>query len=179
MSNVFTELNVGSGGSCMDETGVSYPTSPVLRRRTRIVLAGDGIDELVQVKNTDVTGDEYGLIVRTIPSCPANSILQYNEAASVSDGTETNVVSYTVPSGMTFYFTGFVAQGDLPARFRIFNDGNPQLSYRTVSSMPTVQQSFSTPPFKVVAGQTVYVKVTHYISGVSGDFEASILGYTI
>ena len=179
MSNQFTELNPGSGGSIMDETGVTYPTAPTVRRRTRIVLAGDGLNELVQVKNTDLNGDEYGLIVRSLPTCPTNSILSYNQDAAVSDNTETTLTSYTVPAGTTFYFTGVVAQGDLPARFRIYIDSNIQLSYRTVSSNPAFQQTFSLPPFTAAAGSVIYLKVTHFISGVSGDFEGTILGYTI
>lgn len=178
-NNVFTELNVGSGGSFMDETGVTYPTSPLVRRRTRIVLAGDAIDELVQVKNTNLDGTEYGLVVRSLPAFPTNSVLIYNQDAAVVDNVETTVASYTVPSGTIFYFTGVVAQGDLPARFRVYVDGNPQLSYRTVSSNPAFQQSFSMPPFTVAAASIISLKVTHFISGVTGDFEGTILGYTI
>lgn len=177
MSNQFTELNLGSGGSVMDETGVTYGSSPVLRRRSRIILSGEGLNEIVEVKNTDLTGNEYGIVVRSLSTFPSNTVTEFDQNAAVSDNTETTIASYTVGAGATFYFTGVVANGDLPGRFRLYVDSNPVLSFRTVSSAPSIQQSFSMPPFTANTGQVVTLKVIHYISGVTGEFEGTILGY--
>ena len=179
MSNQFTELNPGSGGSIMDETGVAYGSSPVLRRRSRLIIAGEGIDEICQVKNTNLDGTEYGLVVRSLPSCPQNLVLEYDTDNAITDNSETVLVSYTVPSGTSFYFTGLVCHGDVPAVVRVYIDGNRQMSFRTVSSNPSVAQNFSTPPFIAPTGAVVTIKVTHYISGVTGEFEGTILGYTV
>jgi len=179
MSNQFTELNLGSGGSIMDETGVTYGTSPVLRRRSRLIITGEGIDDICQVKNTNLDGTEYGLVVRSMPSCPQNLVLEYDTDNAVVDNSETTLVSYTVPAGTNLYFTGLVCHGDVPAVMRVYVDVNRQLSFRTVSSNPSVSQNFSTPPFVAPAGSVVTLKVTHYISGVTGEFEGTILGYTI
>lgn len=179
MSNQFTELNLGSGGSIMDETGVAYGASPVLRRRSRLIITGEGIDDICQVKNTSLDGTEYGLVVRSLPSCPQNLVLEYNTDNAVVDNSETTLVSYAVPSGSSLYFTGLVCHGDVPAVIRIYVDGNRKLSFRTVSSAPSVSQNFSMPPFVAPDGSTVTLKVIHYISGVTGEFEGTILGYTI
>ena len=179
MSNVFTELNVGSGGSVMDETGIAYPSSPVLRRRTRIVLAGDGIDELVKVSNTELDGDEYGLVTRSLQAFPANSITNYNAQPTVAYNTETTICSYTVPAGANFYFTGLVTHGDVPSVFRVYVGATCKLSFRSVSSNPTVQQNFNTPCFKATSAAVVTIKAIHYMNGTTGDYEATILGYTV
>lgn len=179
MSNQFTELNPGSGGSIMDETGVTYGTSPVLRRRTRLVLAGEGIDEICQVKNTNLDGTEYGLVVRSLPAIPANPILQFDTNNAVNDNVETSLVSYTVPSGVDFYFTGLSAQGDVPAVLRVYVDGACKLSFRTTASSPSLTQTFNLPPFSASAASVVSLKVTHFVSGVTGEFEGTILGYIV
>lgn len=179
MSNAYTELNPGSGGSIMDETGVTYGAAPVLRRRTRLIIAGEGINEICQVKNTNLDGSEYGLVVRSLPTAPANSVLEFDTNNAVSDSLETTLVSYTVPGGANFYFSGIVTQGDLPAVYRVYVDSSCKLSFRTTSSNPCLSQSFNLPPFSAVAASVVTLKVTHFISGVTGEFEGSILGYTV
>ncbi len=176
---LITELNPGSGGSIMDETGVTYGTAPVLRRRTRLIVAGEGIDDICQVKNTVLDGTEYGLVVRSLPAVPANSVLEFDTNNAVVDNSETTLVTYTVPASTTFYFTGLVTQGDVPAVFRIYVDSACKLSFRTTSSNPAISQSFSLPPFSAAAASVITLKVTHFISGVTGEFEGTLLGYTV
>jgi hypothetical protein len=178
MSNVYTELNVGSGGSNMDETGITYPDAPVLRRRTRIVLAGSGLNELVEVKNTALSAAEYGLITKNLPFVAAEPVTQYNLVSSVAYNTETTIATYTVPAGKTLAFTGAIGHGDLPAVYRIYVGATCKFSYRTVSSSPSINQIFENPPFTASAASVVTVKATHFFNGTSGEFEATIFGYT-
>lgn len=178
MSNVYTELNVGSGGSNMDETGVAYPDAPLLRRRTRIVLAGGGIDELVDVKNGVLSATEYGLTTRNLPFIASDPVTEYNLTGSVAYNTETTITSFTVPSGKTFAFTGVVGHGDLPAVYRIYVDGTCKFSLRTVASNPSINQIFQNPSFTANATSVVALKATHFFNGTTGEFEATIFGYT-
>lgn len=179
MSNQFTELNVGSGGSVMDETGVTYGSSPVLRRRSRIVLTGENISDICEVKNTSLNGSEYGLVVRSLPTIPANSILEFDTNNSISDNLETVLVTYTVAGGTTFYFTGISAQGDVPAVYRIYVDSSCKFSFRTTASSPSVVQSFNMPPFSAPSTSVVTIKVEHFMSGVTAECEATLLGFTV
>lgn len=179
MSNQYTELNPGYGGSVMDETGITYATAPVLRRRTRLIVAGEGIDDICQVKNTNLNGSEYGLVVRPLPTTPSNSILEFNTNNSIADSVETILVSYTVPAGKTFYFTGLVTQGDVPAVYRVYIGGSCKMSFRSTSSNPCITQSFHMPAFSASASSVITIKVTHYISGVTGGFEGTLLGYIV
>lgn len=179
MMNKFTELNPGEGGSIMDETGIVYSISgePTDRRRSRIILAGENIDDITQIKNNQITGDEYGIITRNIPACPSGSIVVYDTVSLVVADLLTVVATYTVPAINTFYFIGFSGTGDLPAVYRIYIDGMPQFSLRTTASSPNVNMIFDSPPFKVDANAIITLEVIHYTTGINGDFEGSILGF--
>jgi hypothetical protein len=177
----FTELNEGIGGSIMDETGIVYaiPGEPTDRRRARICLAGQNIDDLSEIKNTSVVGNEYGLIVRNIPDCPSGTDVIFDTVSSVNSNNLTVVATYTVPSAKSFYLTGFAGTGDLPAIFRIYVDGSPSFALRTTAACPNANMNFAVPALKVAAGSIVTLQVIHYTSGITGDFEGSILGFTV
>lgn len=67
MADNFTELNPGSGGSVLDEEGVTYPSVPILRRRARVVLGGAVAGALAAVRNTPAELSDYGLVTRLVP----------------------------------------------------------------------------------------------------------------
>jgi hypothetical protein len=61
----------------MDETGVSYGSAPLVRKRPRVVLTGEGIDDIVDAKGTLPNNEDIGLVVREArkgQSTSANSI---------------------------------------------------------------------------------------------------------
>ena len=178
--NKFTELNPGEGGSIMDETGIVYSIlgEPVDRRRSRIILSGENIDDISQIINTQVTGNEYGLVTRNIIACPAGSIVVYDTVSLVAADLLTVVATYTVPSLSTFYFRGFAGTGDLPAIYRIYVDGLPQFVLRTTASSPNANMVFDSSPLKVDGDSIITLEVIHYTTGINGDFEGSILGFT-
>jgi len=77
MADAFTVLNPGVGGDVMDETGVSYGSAPLVRKRPRVVLTGEGIDDIVDAKGTLPNNEDIGLVVREArkgQSTSANSI---------------------------------------------------------------------------------------------------------
>ena len=181
MSNKYTELNLGAGGSVMDESGLVYavPGEPTDRRRARIILAGDNINDITQIKNIQVSGNEYGLITRNIPFCPATSNIIYDTVSTVAANNLTVITTYTVPSGKTFYFKGFAGTGDVPAIYRIYVDGSPQMVVRTTAASPNASLIYDTPVFQVATATIITLEVIHYTAGVNGDFEGSIIGFLI
>ena len=64
MADAFTVLNPGVGGDVMDETGVSYGSAPLVRKRPRVVLTGEGVDDIVDTTDDLPTGLERGIVVR-------------------------------------------------------------------------------------------------------------------
>lgn len=180
-TNQFTELNLGSGGSKMDESGLTSPEVGVGEvRRSRILIAGDSAyDEIGRVKNISIDGDEYALVVRNINDAPSGSIITANSASVEGDGVADIVVTYTVPSGKAFFLTGFMATGDLPGKYTIYQGATVLMALRTTASFPNLSHSFNTPPLKASAAQTIVIKVQNFVTGVTGNYDATILGYEV
>ena len=189
--NNFTQLNVGEQGSIMDETAVDYGDvapipnpyplasgSPVYRRRSRIVLAGQGAYEICNVNNTNLNGDEYGVAVRPIIRSYANPINEFDQATGVTPETPTTVVSYTVPSSTIFSFQGIKVSGDLPAKFTLLVNSSEYYTLRTTSANLDGIIYFNTPVFEVATGDTILIEVFYYNNNVvTCDFEATIIGF--
>lgn len=64
MSDTYTELNPGTGGDIMDETAVNYGIAPLTRKRPRVVITGEGLDDIVDTTNLTPTGLERGLVTK-------------------------------------------------------------------------------------------------------------------
>ena len=189
--NNFTQLNVGEQGSIMDETAVDYGDlapianpyplvsgTPVYRRRSRIVLAGQNLYEICNVGNTNVTGNEYGLIVKPINRVYGNPINEFDQVTSVSPESLTTIVSYTVPSSTIFSFQGMKVSGDLPAKYTLLVESVEYYTLRTTSANLDGIIYFNTPVFEVESGDSVFIKVFYYNNNViTSDFEATIIGF--
>lgn len=180
MADAYTELNPGVGGDVMDETGVTYPSSPTTRKRPRVVITGEGIDDIVPAPTTPPVGTEPGLVIRPIHSpYPGTPVGDLGSVSLVTSDTETTITSYIVPVGSVFYFLGFLGQGDVHAVYRIYHASTAKMSGRTSVAVPTVQVSFSYAIFSAEAGETVSLKVTHSSPGILGNFEGTIMGYLL
>jgi len=64
MTDTYTVLNPGLGGDIMDETALIYAVEPILRKRPRVVITGEGIDDIVDTTTNAPIGTERGLITR-------------------------------------------------------------------------------------------------------------------
>lgn len=64
MSDAYTELNPGIGGDIMDETAVTYGVAPLTRKRPRVVITGEGLDDIVDTTDVTPTGLERGLVTK-------------------------------------------------------------------------------------------------------------------
>jgi hypothetical protein len=179
MADDYTILNPGAGGDVMDETLVVYPSAPTNRKRPRVVITGEGIDDIVSAQSTNVAGTELGLITRpVVPNYPGRETNIFNFVTLVPTSIETTVATYTVPADETFYFIGLVASGNANAFFKLYIDSTPVLAGRTSVANLNLSLSYSYSPIKVSEGLTITVKVVHQ-AGVSCDFESTILGYTL
>jgi len=179
MADDFTILNPGVGGDVMDETLVVYPTSPTNRKRPRVVITGEGIDDIASAINTPPDGSEIGLVTRPIvPNYPGIENNVFDSATLVPTGSETTIASYTVPLGENYYFIGLVASGNANALYKIYVDGDPVLAGRTSVANLTLSLSYSFSPLKVGEGLTISLKATHQ-AGVACDFEGTLLGYNL
>jgi len=189
--NNFTQLNVGEQGSIMDETAIDYGDvspilnpypltsgSPVYRRRSRIVLAGQGLYEICNVSNANLTGSEYGVAVRPIVRTYANPINEFGDAVGASPNTPTTVVSYTVPSSNVFSFMGCKVSGDLGAKFTVYVDAAEVYTLRTTDANLDGMIYFNTPVFEVSASSVVLIEVLYYNNNaITCDFEGTIIGF--
>jgi hypothetical protein len=191
--DTYTELNLGSGGSFMDETLVTYLVEPLERRRERIHLAGCLAEQLSEVLNTEPSTTDYGLVVRNIPSgkqtvaleLPGEEVSVCDIATLVPSNTETTVVSYTIPVGKTFHGVGWTASGDVDAIYRFKINGVLKMVARSSVAWPTIQMEFFLATPKGTAGQLVVVTAEHFgINtatgvGIFAEFDATILGYLV
>jgi hypothetical protein len=187
MADDFTILNPGKCGDAMDESAISYPNPPKIRKRPRVVIGGENATEIASVTNSAPQTNDYGLVVRPIIDgsdfnvnipieYPGTPVTAFNITTLVPASTETTITNYTVPTGKTFSFIGFVASGNTNALYKIYVDGNPVLAGRSSIATMTLNLTYSLSPFSVTEGLTINLKVTHQ-TGVACDFEGTILGY--
>jgi hypothetical protein len=185
MADDFTILNVGCDGDVMDESSNIYPTEPFLRKKPRIVVTGEAKDEIVRALAVDPSGTEYGLVVRNIPSGvqetthPGLPIAMFGTVTLVTSSAETTITSYTVPAGKLFYVTGFTASGDIHAKYNLYLASSIKLVGRSSVAEPTYRLDLSRPAFIATAGDVVSLKVIHFVSGLMGEFEGTILGFEV
>lgn len=111
----------------------------------------------------------------------ATRVTEYGSVTLVPYNTETTVVSYTVPVGQTFYITNIVGTGDAPqgARYTCYVNLTQFAGARSSLAEPTITIKAPYGERTATAGQTILVRVTHYYSAGTGDFEATIFGYTL
>jgi len=183
MADDFTTLNLANipGGDQMDETSNVFLTAPFIRKKPRIVLTGEDKTEIARVLATNPTGTEYGLVTRSIPAAayPGTPVVNYGTVTLVPSSIDTTISTYTVPVSTTFYTTGFVASGDIHGKFQLYVNGLPKLAGRSSVAQPTLNLDFNRVAYVAVAGDVVTLKITHFATGLFGEFEGTILGYII
>ena len=179
MADDYTVLNPGAGGDVMDESLVVYPSAPTNRKRPRVVITGEGLDDIVPAVTSNPAGDEFGLLVRPIVSSfPGAEANTFGYVTLVPTSSETTVATYTVPAGKVFFFVGLNASGNANALYKLYVAGGAVLAARSSVANLTATISYSHSPIKVAAGDTISLKVRHE-APVGCDFEGTILGYLL
>lgn len=179
MADDFTILNPGVDGDVMDETRVTYATSPTIRKRPRVVITGENLGEIVPALDGSPAGDEFGLVVRPISSGYTGSLVYaYDASTAVAASTETTIATYTVPAGQNFYFIGLSASGNTSAVFKLYIDSDVVLSGRTSIANLNLDKTFHQAPVSAAANSVVSLKVYHY-TPTNCEFEGTIFGHLI
>lgn len=110
------------------------------------------------------------------------TINEYNEISSLGSGSETTIVSYTVPVAKLFLFERVSAAGSNIATYRVKIDGTTiDKKYTWFSGPFSAEFYFQTGNaygIEVAAGQVITATVIHSRPD-AGDFNAKILGVLI
>lgn len=179
MSDDFTVLNPGVDGDVMDETRVTYASSPTIRKRPRVVITGENLGEIVPALDSQPTGEEFGLIVRPIVAGYAGELTYtFDSVTAISAGTEASILTYSVPIGKTFYFIGLSASGNTSGTYKLYIDSDPVLAGRTSIANLNLDKTFHQSPVSAPATSEVSVKVFHY-TPANCEFEATVFGHLI
>jgi hypothetical protein len=179
--NKFTQLNLGTDGNIMDETGITYPDGPTDRRRARVVISGDEIDKLSDVKNTQNTGSEYGLVTRVIAPWQGGLSYQFGFATISKGDPSTELVSYTVPADTTYYLTGLNCSAESVGIFRVFvDDGSGEsqvLQFRNNITNLNVIVSNEMPMVQVDSGSVITLYAENMSTPATSVYEGTLMGY--
>lgn len=106
-----------------------------------------------------------------------NIILAYGTASAVAASTETTVVSYSTSATKATWISQIFCSGQENSKWRLFDAGTAKIVQRIGAGQVNMTYNFVT-PFKVPAGTvTIDIKVEHFITGETPDFEAAIMGY--
>lgn len=180
MADEYTTLNAGSGGSVMDETGITYPSSPTTRKRPRVVIAGENIDDIAPVSNTAPSSTDRGLVVRPVPDTTGPgeaNVVNQQSVTLVPSNVETTVSQYIVPAGKSFYVTSWYFSGDVNAKYFLYINDELQVVMRTTVAQISGDSHFHVIRPSASESQTVKVTVQHAASGIQANFDATIMGY--
>lgn len=105
------------------------------------------------------------------------SINQYSSGTGTA-GVLTDILTYTVPTGKTFYIEGYIATGEAEARFEVTVDSVVKTAYRITRADLTAEVNFGKAPIVALADSVVKVRVeNHYNTNLT--FETNIYGYLI
>lgn len=103
-----------------------------------------------------------------------STVLVKNIAASVPASAKTTVVTLTAAL-VDRYITAIFCSGMEYAKWFLVRNSADEIVQRTG---PDRDQPFNfTSPWKIPAGDVVDVKVEHFVTGETPDFEVSIMGY--
>lgn len=106
-------------------------------------------------------------------------INEFNEVLAVSNGVDTDLITYTVPIGETLFLSRIDVSGENIARFEVQLDTDVIARKRTYFSGPLNETFDFTQSgkrgYQINAGKVIKVKVLHG-RPMAGDFEARIQG---
>lgn len=89
-----------------------------------------------------------------------------------------DILTYTVPIGTVFWFSGYVLTGEAEGKFEILINASVVSTYRITRAQMTADMNFGRGALKATAGQTITVRVRN-AELISYNFEAQIYGYLI
>lgn len=103
------------------------------------------------------------------------SVWEYAEITSIASGATSTILTYTVTSTELF-LDQVIASGDIDAEYTIVVDGSTKARYKTSEQNRTAQFIFTSPQ-RVAVGSIIDIKVTHFQTGSSGNFNTALIGH--
>jgi hypothetical protein len=108
------------------------------------------------------------------------SLTEYNKVgsvANVADSTKTTIVSQAYVAGTFENLTLVSVSGEDYAKYFVTIAGT-DVDIRRSGPDRNLTFDFTGAPYKILPGQTVDVKVEHFVTGELVDFDATIYGYS-
>jgi len=102
-----------------------------------------------------------------------DSVIVYDYANTVAKDTETTILTYTNGSLKDMWLDGFVATGNVDARYSLYINNTLKIPHRTSITDVTAKMNFTT-PIKIVPSTIIDIKVIHWWKNPA-DFEACLL----
>ncbi len=103
-------------------------------------------------------------------------INQFASNATVPKSSETNVLSYTVPTGKTFRITGWDGWGDNDGEWFVRVDGTQVHGGRTSIAEPMSQNAFFLDYIEVQSDEVVTISVEFFRGSATQPFKAQLRG---
>lgn len=116
-----------------------------------------------------------GLLVHSTNGETVGSPVNVFSEVDAMFATETTILTYTVPAGMTLSLTTVIGWGDNVGEFLVRVDGVLRGGGRTSAATLTLDLPYDSAPIIANAGQVVTVTITHY-APATRHFRANMLG---
>lgn len=115
MSDSYVQVRPDSTGKKVDAEIVSIGADTVVRQR--IVLTGAGAAEIARIVNTDPTGTEYALLVRTIEI--QTPVINHTTEATIAAGGTATLYSTAINTNKTGKLMGLVISSSVPLKIQL------------------------------------------------------------
>jgi hypothetical protein len=104
---------------------------------------------------------------------PPSSVLAKSIATTVPSAIKTTVVTFTAAADT--FITAIYCSGMEYGKWYLVKNSTDEIIQR---GGPDRDQAFTFPnPWKILSGDVIDVKVEHFVSGQTPNFEATIMGY--
>jgi hypothetical protein len=145
------------------------------REQNKFKDAGDG-EVSVRSCISNTAANAIPVVVVDAPVSSETNINQFSEISSLVKSTLTDIVTYTIPVGKTFYLKMVESSGNNYAEYSVLRGVTKIGSKRSSELDFNVNLPFHDLPFN--SGEIISVKVIHE-RPQSGDFEGRIIGVLI
>lgn len=169
---------------------VTYPTrnkrwlTQEVANLVAIDLDGDGIVDALNINikgaqlqfppEVEITNDYGNPVPVSIVSGSGIAFLEFGSSTSIPANSLTTVLTHTVATSPLF-LTNFFSSGELDAEVSFYVNTVRKLVWRTSEQQRNAEVPIG--PLRFPIGTILDIKVVHFYTGKTADFEASLVGY--
>lgn len=106
---------------------------------------------------------------------PNVSIWEWDEVSTIAANSIATILTYTVTT-TDLLIDSIFATGTVDAEYQVLLDGNIKAKYMTSEQDRTVKFNFPVAQ-KIAVGTIITIKVIHFRTGITADFNASLIGH--